>query len=398
MAEPLAKSHSEDIQEAAKLAYSLAKKQNLPVPYGYHYFQAMLVNNRAFTRLDSLLKKAGSPPKTCLNLLKQVLSSQAEGAPVTKELFYTQCENVYQILSPDSTDKMECDAEHALLALSTVNDPIIDATYAKAGLNTDSIQDAVAKANKNKTKQFVFFITKELVEILVTVLIFLILIRGLVGEFRLIPSTSMYPELQVGDRVAIEATSKFFRSYERGDILVFYPPMTELKNDPWSIFLRMTGVSGLIFKKEDNIDIAYIKRLIAKPGDTVEVVPYQGVKVNGKFIDEPYVNNISETCTLVENPRAGTVIFDPRQGVIIGGKLVSQSDNLGYKLYSSADKLYKRMEYCGPITVPEDQYFMMGDNRNNSEDSRFWGFAQKGRVIGRAVYRVWPLNRAGGLK
>ncbi|MGN1125622.1 MAG: signal peptidase I, partial [Candidatus Gastranaerophilaceae bacterium] len=49
--------------------------------------------------------------------------------------------------------------------------------------------------------------------------------------------------------------------------------------------------------------------------------------------------------------------------------------------------------YCGPMTVPDGEYFMMGDNRGNSRDSRYWGFLSKERLIGRAVVLIWPLNR-----
>jgi signal peptidase I len=140
-------------------------------------------------------------------------------------------------------------------------------------------------------------------------------------------------------------------------VLVFYPPMTELRKDPVSLFLRLTGFSGLIYKKEDNIDVAYIKRLIGLPGDTVEVKPGVGVFVNGQKLDEPYVNEIANTCT------------------------------------------FARPEpICEPVKVPPDSYYMMGDNRNLSLDSRYWGFAQEERVIGRAVFRIWPLNRTGPLQ
>ena len=51
----------------------------------------------------------------------------------------------------------------------------------------------------------------------------------------------------------------------------------------------------------------------------------------------------------------------------------------------------------GPVTVPEDQYLVLGDNRNNSYDSHYWGFVPKENLIGRAVVRFWPFNRAGSL-
>lgn len=87
----------------------------------------------------------------------------------------------------------------------------------------------------------------------------------------------------------------------------------------------------------------FIKRVIGVAGDKVEIVKGQ-VFVNGKPLEEDY--------TLTK----------------------------GYSNY-------------GPVTVPEDNYFVLGDNRNNSEDSRFWGFVPRGNVIGQAFIIFWPFNR-----
>jgi signal peptidase I len=204
------------------------------------------------------------------------------------------------------------------------------------------------------------FLVKEMVQFVITVSLALIILRQGFFEPRLIPSESMLPGLQVEDRIAIEKMSHWVRPYQRGDVLVFYPPepVTTLKYDPWSLYLRATGFSGF-YPKEANIDVAYIKRLVGLPGDTINVKPNDGVYINGERLNEPYAAEVAASCTKM----------DP---------------NLNYQAV-----------FCGEVVVPKDRYFMMGDNRNHSLDSRFWGFLPKDRVIGRAWVRFWPLERLG---
>lgn len=176
-------------------------------------------------------------------------------------------------------------------------------------------------------------------------LILIVGIRNLLGEPRWIPTESMVPTLIEGDRLFIEKISNYAGKYSRGDIIVFYPPQTELKHDPWDEFTRTIGFL--------NNDIAYIKRLVGLPGDELEVRDGEGVFINGKLLDEPYINEIA---------------------------------NRG----CGVDAMY-----CGPLIIPEGYYFVMGDNRNNSQDSRFWGFLPVDRVIGKAYFRFWPPGRIG---
>jgi signal peptidase I len=99
--------------------------------------------------------------------------------------------------------------------------------------------------------------------------------------------------------------------------------------------------------KEQNFRDAFIKRVIGLPGEEVEVKGGR-VFINGQPLRENYIE---------EKP-----------------------------------------EYSfGPVTVPSEQYLVLGDNRNNSYDSHYWGFVPKDNIIGRAIVRFWPLNRLGEL-
>lgn len=192
---------------------------------------------------------------------------------------------------------------------------------------------------------------REIVETVVFVLVAVILIRFFIGELRWIPSSSMYPTLIEGDRIFVEKITKPFRAPQRGDVIVFYPPDETLKTDFLSTMARLTG----IFCK----DIAYIKRIIGMPGDKFEIKKEGDeffVYINDKKEIEPYT--LSET------------------------DWIECRDDM----------------YCGPFVIPEKKYFMMGDNRGNSQDSRFWGFMPEENIIGHAAFKFWPISRIGKIR
>lgn len=161
-------------------------------------------------------------------------------------------------------------------------------------------------------------------------------IRTFVAEARYIPSGSMLPTLEINDRLIIEKLSKHFRKPERGDIIVFWPPSEATS--------KCLGQHTPTPKRRD----AYIKRVIGLPGEEVRVTNQQ-VYINGRKLDEEY--------TLKDSP----------------------SRNFS------------------PVTVPDNAYLVLGDNRNNSCDSRSWGFVVHEDIIGRAVLRFWPMGRLGSL-
>ena len=128
---------------------------------------------------------------------------------------------------------------------------------------------------------------------------------------------------------------------------MFPPTIYPVSNDIFSLFARYTG----IFCN----DIAYIKRIIGLPGETLEIKQEKTgeyfVYINGKKINEPYISSTEDWTPCSERVN------------------------------------------CGPVIIPEGHYFMMGDNRDNSQDSRYWGTLPEKRIIGRASLIFWPLNR-----
>ncbi len=163
-------------------------------------------------------------------------------------------------------------------------------------------------------------------------------IRTFVAEARYIPSGSMLPTLEINDRLIIDKLSYHFRDPQRGDIVVFSPTPA---------------------LRKENFKDAFIKRVIGLPGDTVEIKEGT-VYVNNQPLTEPYIQEGAE-----------------------------------YDCHPDKSKDYNPA--CGPVTVPQNQYLVLGDNRNNSYDSRYWGFVPRENIIGQAVVRFYPFNRMGGI-
>ena len=195
--------------------------------------------------------------------------------------------------------------------------------------------------NKEKVKAFL----KETLDTVVFVVIAVIIIRFFLGEIRWIPSLSMYPTLDIKDRIFVERLTRSYATPKRGDIMIFYPPSTELSYDAWSLFKRLIGFGCT--------DVAFVKRVIGMPGDKYEIKPDENgiyhVYINDKILEENYVKSDYSKC-------------EPHMN-------------------------------CGPATIPPKQYLMLGDNRGNSEDGRYWGLLPEDRFIGRAKFRFWPLTR-----
>ncbi len=339
--------HSEEVRDITHLARKLARKSPSGIVQDRHYLLGLLQMTRLFTPADALLRQAGAPPSS----LKKVFQEELKRfpAPADEGQAVKMAENLAKSDTHSQSDrKVTVGVEHLLLALLNSQDPLVSAVMKKSALTETRIMDARSTVEAGSVLRIVLYCLREIVEVVVVVIVLLIVIKQGLGELRLIPSESMVPTLQVGDRIVVEKLSHWSRSPKRGDILVFYPPQAILRHDPWSVFLRLTGFSGILYDKESNIDTAYIKRLIALPGDIVEVRPADGVYINGKKLTEPYIAEVANTCTFVS--------------------------------------------YCGPVRVPENMYYMMGDNRNHSADSRYWQFLPAERVIGRAVFRFFPLD------
>ena len=188
------------------------------------------------------------------------------------------------------------------------------------------------------------------------------------GESRYLPTDSMQPALKKNDRVLIEKISTYLkRPYIRGEIIVFYPPPVEmnghdLNSDPLTILGRLTGLPFLPFEP------AFIKRVIGLPGDRIQISKKQGILVNGRQLDE--------SSYLKELPTYDLNILGDIGGQTVNGNMIHP--------YSKAN------DAGNPIIVPPGQLFVLGDHRNNGDDSHVFGMVKDDRVIGRVQVKYFP--------
>ena len=185
---------------------------------------------------------------------------------------------------------------------------------------------------------------REMFESICVAVVLAFFVRTFVVQAFKIPSGSMEPNLLIGDHLLVNkfvsapTLSKVERTVlpiddiQRGDIIVFKHPKTPERD--------------------------LIKRTIGLPGETIELREKR-VYINGKPLDEPYVH----------------FLFPP------GTADISESD--------------VRRNF-GPLTVPSGHYFMMGDNRDNSEDSRYWGPLPREFVKGKALFLYMSLGDGEG--
>ena len=172
----------------------------------------------------------------------------------------------------------------------------------------------------------------------------------------IVPTPSMDTTVMVGDHLLVDklsyappgALSRYFLPYtdiHRGDIIVFRYPMDIRQN--------------------------YVKRVMGVPGDRIKLVDKQ-VFLNGKALNEPYVQHVRD---FIDPYADNFPVNEPR------GQVVER-----------AREMLRANVQNGELVVPPDSYFAMGDNRDNSLDSRYWGFVPRGNIIGKPLLIFWSYD------
>ena len=171
-------------------------------------------------------------------------------------------------------------------------------------------------------------------------------VKSLVAQAFFIPSESMESTLLVGDRVLVSRLSYRLHEPRRGDVVVFTSPFENGKRRPGLTVRVLHAILESVGLRQPSTE-DFIKRVIGLPGETVEGRNGK-IYINGRELVEPYLN---------EDTIPG---FEPKK-------------------------------------VPKGKLWVMGDNRNQSQDARVFGPIDEDKVIGRAILRIWPIPRIGFL-
>ena len=193
-------------------------------------------------------------------------------------------------------------------------------------------------SNSTRPKKSVF---REYGEAIIIALVLALIIRTFIIQAFKIPSGSMLETLQIGDHLLV---NKFLYGLKW----------------PFGDNYAIQGVDPergdiVVFKYPNNRDIDYIKRIIGVPGDTIEIRNKQLIR-NGQAISESYIR------------------------------------------HSQPNLMLPVRDNYGPVTVPAGKYFMMGDNRDDSQDSRFWGFVDRLELHGKAWRIYWSSEGIGNVR
>ena len=196
---------------------------------------------------------------------------------------------------------------------------------------------------------------RELVVVVLTAVALAVLLQAFVVKPYRIPSGSMLPTLAINQRVLVDRIGSHFSSPHIGDIVVFHPPRDYAAgcSDPAqgqnSLGQDAQKPCAAVGRQESSE--TFIKRVVGVPGDRLSI-------------------------------RNGHVLVN---GVREGDAYTVPCDGAG------------ACNFPGTITIPRGDYYMMGDNRPDSDDSRFWGPVPKAWIIGKAFFTYWPPDRVGFL-
>lgn len=266
--------------------------------------------------------------------------------------------------------------------------------------------------------------TRELVETIIIAVGLALIMRLFVVQAFKIPSGSMETTLLVGDHILV---NKFIYGIHRVR-LTDIPLMGNVVGKDWGCkgsgrfvdFRSPQRGDIIVFEYPWEEDRDFIKRVVARPGERVQVRDRQ-VLVNGQPLTEPYTHfsvphhGREENFGPVLVPKKGDIVeVRSDQRLYVNGEAVLIPTTLSGKFHprdagdgmDGFEVFYGAVfpagatlkKPAGPYTVPADYYFALGDHRDNSKDSRFWGFVNSNCIKGKAFFIYWSWDRDGSFE
>ncbi len=199
-------------------------------------------------------------------------------------------------------------------------------------------------------------IFREYAEAIVVAMLLAFAIRVFIVQAFKIPSGSMIPTLLIGDHILVSKLSYGIQWPSQCKFQVTLPPVNCYASQALIEFGKPQRGDVIVFRFPEDEEKDFIKRIVGGPGDTVQVLN-KAILVNGAVLDD----------------KLFTQRIDP--GIIDGA--INSRDNFG------------------PVTVPDGAYFVMGDNRDQSLDSRFWGYVREEKIRGKAFRIYWSWSGQG---
>ena len=208
-------------------------------------------------------------------------------------------------------------------------------------------------------------VLREWIEAIIFAGIAAIIIRTFLIETFLIPSESMESTFLKGDYLIANKFVYWFREPKQFESIIFKFPLDTYHPQPAERYAKLIrpiywDKKNFFFKFYKRRD--FIKRIIGAPGDTLQIID-KNIYIDGKYIKEDYVQHTDFR------------IIPREQG----------------RLYINNDFMGSRDNF-GPVVVPDSCYFVMGDNRDNSNDSRFWGFLEREYIKGIPMIIHWSMG------
>ncbi|HZD71306.1 MAG TPA: signal peptidase I [Actinomycetes bacterium] len=236
--------------------------------------------------------------------------------------------------------------------------PLDDSSRPDRGADTGTTQPsdagggpdaASAEGKAPEQRQTALALIRETAVLVVLAVLLAVLFKTFLVQAFYIPSGSMEPTLDISDRVLVEKVSYRFGEVTDGDVVVFVHDLPGVEPESGNPVARFFSGLGQAIGVAPPSSRDFIKRVVGTPGDRIDCQRGRLYR-NGRPVSEPYL-------------APGTTT-----------------------------------ENCTPVTVPAGKLYVMGDNRNKSEDSRTFGPIERSTVVGRAFVRIWPFSHTGWLR